>query len=194
MAEYLPQKSGTSWHFLKWNIKDNSEGGIQMDIKVAIGLGLVALGSFIPGVASRGPWATLVGDACSMLTQSEVSAGLGVQVGAGNGSMPKICQWREQAKPGADILIADLNGPDITLFNNVKSMASSTGAALRPASGLGDEAFFYYKQAGRMVSEILWFRKGDLAYNVRVWGHKKISDAEREAKEKAIASTVLHKL
>ncbi len=104
-----------------------------------------------------------------------------------------MCQWRQTAKPGADILIADLTGPDLKLFNNVKSTAPITHVTITPVGGLGDEAFFEYKKFPKEVSEILWFRKGDLAFSVRVWGMT-IPDAEREAKEKAIATSVLKKL
>ncbi len=144
-------------------------------------------------LGTRSAWALPPGDACSLLTQTEVSAGLGVSVGAGYAPFPKGCQWKEQAKPGTAILLADLNGPDLKMFNNVKSMTALTRATLTQVSGLGDEAYFYYRKAGKEVSEILWFRKGDNAFNVRVWG-KTIPDADREAKEKAIALSVLGKL
>ena len=132
-------------------------------------------------------------NACSLLTTSEVGGLLGVTVNPGNGPLPTLCQWREQAKPGNPILIADLNGPDIRLFNSTKSAASFTHSTLRPVSGYGDEAFFLYKKVGRNVSDVFWFRKGDQAFNVRIWG-RQISDSQREAKELAIAQHVLAKL
>ncbi len=143
---------------------------------------------------AAGSWAAPAQTACSLLTESEVSTQLGVPVNPGNGPFPKICQWREKAKPGAATLIADLNGPDIKLFDNTKSMAGFTGSTVKPVKGLGDEAFYLYKKAGRNVSDVLWFRKGDQAFNVRIWGAKQISDADREAKELAIAHVVLSKL
>jgi hypothetical protein len=138
-------------------------------------------------------WASPAQNACSLLTATEVSAQLGVPVNPGNGPLPKVCQWREKAKPGAAILIADLNGPDIKLFNNTKAMAGFTHSTVKPVKGFGDEAFYLYKKVGRTTSDVLWFRKGDQAFNVRIWG-KDIPDADREAKEMAIARIVLSKL
>jgi len=156
--------------------------------------------SFLPkaGIALTAPPAVVLvvtpaasaAPACSLVTKAEVSAALGVMVGAPNGPLPKLCQWRQQAKPGADILIADLNGPDRKLFDNAKSMAGFTGATIKPVGGLGDGAFHLCKKVGRMTSDILWFRKGDAAFSVRVWGGK-IPDADAEAKAKAIAVRVL---
>jgi hypothetical protein len=138
-------------------------------------------------------WAAPPITACALLTEAEVQTALGVAVGAAKGPLPKICQWREQAKPGTAILILDVNGPDLKLFNSVKATSQFTGARITHVGGLGDEAFFFYKAIGRNVSEVLWVRKGDFAFNVRIWG-KKIPDADREAKEKSVAQTVLAKI
>ncbi|MEO7208869.1 MAG: hypothetical protein ABI145_19405 [Steroidobacteraceae bacterium] len=113
-------------------------------------------------------WALNSGDACSLLTQAEVSANLGVQVAAGNSLVAKSCQWRQQAKPGAEVLIADLNGPNLDMFNGVKSTAAATRATITPVTGMGDEALFFYRKTGTSVSEILWVRKANFAFNVRV--------------------------
>jgi hypothetical protein len=155
--------------------------------------GIPAVLSVVVLLFGAASWASPAEKGCSIITSAEVGARLGVVVKPGFSMFATMCQWREQAKPGAAILIADLNGPDIKLFNSTKSAAGFTGSTLRPVTGLGDEAFYLYKKVGRNTSDVLWFRKGDQAFNVRIWG-RQIPRAELEAKEFAIATLVMSRL
>jgi len=131
------------------------------------------------------------GDVCSLTTQQEVSAALGVAVDPGKMLNPKTCQFHEQVKPGEPGWTVDVNSNSAAFYNAMKSTPTGTHT---PVSGLGDEAFFALWKPGKDVNESLWVKKGDAAFNIRIWGAKPITDADREAKERAIASDVLKRL
>jgi hypothetical protein len=161
-----------------------------------LGIGTVAV-SALTAFFTIAAWASPSKTACALLNVQVVSGILGVPVKPGNGPMPKLCQWRQDAKPGESTLIADLNGPDLTLFKNTKAMASFSGQTLESVPGVGDEAFFVYKQVGRNMTDSIWFRKGNSAFSVRVWGYMqghKVTRKEAETKEEAIALRVVQNL
>src|ERR1700744_5411767 len=74
-------------------------------------------------------------DACALLTRSEVSDALGVNVDEGRRPVaddPRMCNWREEGKP---------EGPArnvlVTLIGSKEFSTPRT-----PETGVGDEAFF----------------------------------------------------
>lgn len=100
----------------------------------------IILGMGVGLGASKSLEAATTGDACWLLTQSQVSAALGVDVDPGQrpvASDPRICNWREQGKPEGPARNVMLTLIDAKEFEVVKKLPSST-----PQSGIGDDAVF----------------------------------------------------
>jgi len=133
-------------------------------------------------------------DACSLISQSQLSAALGVSVGAGKPiASGKSCQWRQPpAKPGDEVFIVDVTIVDMHAFEIGKAASAAAGPSgpkATPISGLGDDAYYYVLG---QISEIR-LKKGNSFLGVRVSGGKKPL-AEYEAKEKAVAAAIVPKL
>jgi hypothetical protein len=128
-------------------------------------------------------------DACSLLTQAQVSAVLGVSVGAGQrlvSTSPLLCGWEQ---PGGSIanskrvVVAIIK---IDQFTHEKTPLP--GIIETSASGLGDEAH-YMTTPGFGTG--LSVKKGSFAFKVRVYGY---SLDQTKAMEKTLAQDVLAKL
>ncbi len=139
-------------------------------------------------------WATP--DACSLLTQSQVSAALGIQVGPGEhiiANNPALCGW---SAPGH-------NGPSdkkvvlsmytqlgrltpVDGFNTAKKPVQ--GIIKKQVSGVGDDAV-QVKTPGFGTGLIV--RKGNEAFDVRVYG---FPDEQVNEKAKILARNILSKL
>jgi hypothetical protein len=128
------------------------------------------------------------GNACSLLTTSQVSAALGGDVAAGEAAVPKKCRWKQPAPPG---LVADLDLWDPKTVESAKSTATLTHTTVTAVPGLGDDAFYLSRM--QVQSEILYVKKGSHAFSVHIMG-KKLSNEEMRAKEKALAQNVVAKL
>ncbi len=139
---------------------------------------------------SLSAWAAPASDACSLLTAAQVQAALGVPVSPGKAPVPKSCQWKQEAKPGAEVVNTDLNLWDIHQFNLQKTSAALVQATITPVTGLGDEAYYRSKTTPHSQSELLFVKKGDAAFSIRIWG-KKIPADDLRAKEKTLAEDVL---
>lgn len=135
-------------------------------------------------------------DACSLLTPAQVSAVLGVSVGAGEKLVPNstaLCGWEVPGQNGMDrkrvvlsIYMQLGRMTPIQRFNNAKTPIK--GITKVPASGIGDDAIFATTPG---FGTGLIFRKGDAAFDLRVYGFPL---DQIEAKEKALAQNVLAKL
>jgi hypothetical protein len=150
---------------------------------------LVAVFCFGPQYVAAAP-----NDPCSLITQNQMSAALGVSVDSGK-ALPggKTCQWRQpSAKPGDEVFIVDVSIIDMHAFDIGKTAAATAGArgpTATPISGLGDDAYYYVLAR---VTEIR-LKKGNSFLGVRVSGGRKPIE-EYEAKEKAVASAIVPKL
>jgi hypothetical protein len=129
------------------------------------------------------------GDACSLLTQDQVSAALGVSVAAGQGIVPKLCQWSQPAKPGADVMKLDLTIITMDGFTGAKTERGPVTTT--PVSGLGDEAYYFAMASGDRMT--LRVKKGSVALSIRVYGGG-LSVDQIKAKERALAPAILAKL
>lgn len=129
-------------------------------------------------------------NACSLLTQAQVSAALGVSA-AGKGVVPKVCLWSETGtRPGAsvkkvDLVIMDMNGCNIAKIPNNKVLVI-------PVSGLGDDAYNFAMASGQYMT--LRFKKGSVAFSIRVHRAGAFSVDQVKAKEKTLAQEVLARL
>jgi hypothetical protein len=129
-------------------------------------------------------------DACSMLTQAQVSAALGVAVDAGRRIVPSaanLCGW---APPGGPAMA----GKKLTLdFKTVQAFevgkTSIKGITKTPVSGIGDDA--YYVTAGGLGTN-LSVRKGNVAFNIALHSGEAVDQIK--AKEKDLALQIQKKL
>jgi hypothetical protein len=126
-------------------------------------------------------------DACSLLTQAQVSAVLGVNVGPGQNLTPKMCHWSEPGQTGPKRKGAMLVLQDAQAFAYAK-MPVGNGITKVPVSGIGDDAV-YGTTPG--FPTVLTVKKGNLTFVVHVSG---FPDDQIKAKEKTLALDVLAKL
>jgi hypothetical protein len=124
-------------------------------------------------------------DACSLLSPAQVSAVLGVQVGAGERvvpNSPKLCGF---GGAGAEKrVMTALITP--TMFAHEKHPLE--GVKEEQVSGLGDDAHFMTTPGFGTGLSVL---KGGFAFKVRVYG---FPIDQVEAKEKALAQQILARL
>jgi hypothetical protein len=154
-------------------------------------LAAIIVAIFVVGAATAPPVsAASTRDACSLLTQAQISAELGVPVEAGEhvvASAPGLCGW---APPGGPTI----NGRKVVLslktteaFNIGKTPIK--GIIKTPVSGIGDDA--YYTTASGLGTN-LSVRKGDVAFNIALHGDFPVDRIK--AKEKTLALQILSKL
>ena len=138
-------------------------------------------------------------DACSLLTPAQVSAALGVAVGAPKQAGDRFsCQWSE---PGANLMrgkgvFVHIVGPVGTLtpaeqFNAIKMPLPVKGITKMRLSGVGDDAV--YGLAGASAPE-LTVKKGNFVFQIRIQGFPRNQTDQIEAKEKTLAQSVLAKM
>jgi hypothetical protein len=111
------------------------------------------------------------GDACSLLTQKQVSDALGIPVAAGQPIYaPTSCQWMGKGK-FATLTISQPRagkGP-VEQFNAAKA-TTLPGIMKEPISGVGDDAFYVgFSGAGRSGLG-LSVKKGSASFEIRVYG------------------------
>lgn len=132
-------------------------------------------------------------DACTLVTDAQVSAAIRVAVGAGTHVTPtfvKTCTWTPTAS--SSIRAATVNLQTAAFYDGAKQMATRTaaavpGAKVKPAN-VGDDG--YFDVAGEVV--MLFFKKGSSSVKVAVYA--KLPVDEIEAMELAIAKQVAAKL
>jgi len=135
-------------------------------------------------------------DACSMLTSAEVSAVLGVSVGAGQKIVPTstaLCGWEVPGDKGLDrkrvvLSIYTQMGSRTPLQRFETAKTPVQGITKEPVSGVGDDAIFATTPG---LGSGLIFRKGDAAFDLRVYG---FPVDQLKAKDKELAQRILAKL
>jgi hypothetical protein len=100
---------------------------------------------------------------CKLLSQAQVSAALGVNVGAGVPIGTTGCSWTSE-KPH-QIVTVSLWPP--TEWNRMKA-SPLPGSSTTPTSGLGDDAF--YTTVAQYT--VLYVKKGQTVYLFKVYGEK----------------------
>ena len=120
---------------------------------------------------STSAYAAPASDACSLLSQSQVSAALGTNVEAAQRIAPRLCQWSTPNQPNS------MNGKKVALtiseeraFGYAKNPIVSSAKTM-PASGICDDAVYSIASgvaAGPGTS--LYVRKGNSYFVVHVYG------------------------
>jgi hypothetical protein len=126
------------------------------------------------------------GDAvpCDLLTQNQVSAVVGVSVGAGSPIANTGCSWQTTSAPRVMVTVSMQSEK---MFAAAKSSSAMPKETKMPISGIGDDAVFSAVQ--NFAS--LWVRKGAKHLLVRIYG---LPVSEAETKLKALAANALSKL
>jgi hypothetical protein len=132
-------------------------------------------------------------DACTLVTSAQVSAAVGVAVGAGAHVTPtfvKTCTWTPTAS--SSIRAVTVNLQTAAFYDGGKQMATKTAAASPTAkmksASVGDEG--YYLIEGEIA--MLFFKKGNSSIKVAVYAKMPVD--EIAAMELAIAKQVATKL
>jgi hypothetical protein len=154
-----------------------------------ISLGAVIAAIFIAGAATAPANAAPPDDACSLLTQAQVSAAVSVSVGAGayQGTYKKTCTWNavSPATKSAKWVTLMLEGLDTY---QAGKLAPVKTIVVTPISGIGDDT--YYLSVGPNVGLIV--KKGNVAFKVAVYGDIPIEN--KQSMEKTLAQQVVSKV
>ncbi len=160
-----------------------------MPSKICLGAAIAAI--FIVSAATA-PSANAAppDDACSLLTQAQVSDALSVSVGVGSyqtSTYKKTCTWNTTSAvtKGAKYVTIMLEGLDAY---QAGKMAPVKTIVVTSVSGVGDDA--YYLAVGTNVGLIV--KKGNVAFKVAVYGNLPIE--KKQAMEKTLAQQVVSKL
>ncbi len=146
-----------------------------------------AIAIFMAGITVAPSATAAADDACSLLTQAQVGAALGVPVSAGTYVMAttkKTCTWKATGKGGE---IATLMLSTVDEHERGKKGAAY-GATFAPLSGVGDDA--YYLGTEQFFN--LFVSKGITAFKVAVYA--KIPVEKQQSIEKALAEQAVSAL
>ena len=171
-----------------------------------ISLGAVIVAVFIAASVMAPPAdAAPSDDACVILSPAQLSAALGVTMGAGSHVTPtflKTCTWAPAGGPTNDLKYLTLNLQTAEGYDAGKKMLEQVTAVMKarrdedapapvitPLSGVGDDA--YYLDTANILSLIV--KKGNSAFKIVIYGGG-LPMAKRQSAEKALAQQVLSKL
>lgn len=141
-------------------------------------------------------------DACQLLTQQQVSAAVGVPMGAGThttATYVKTCTWSPSAA-NKDVSAVTISFQQAQSYDGAKSMAQmmvanaktdpkAKAASLDPAPGVGDDAFFTTMGEGYTAMLV---KKGNVSFKVAIYGQMPAD--KKKAAEKALALQALSKV
>ena len=132
-------------------------------------------------------------EACSLLTQAQVSAALGVEVEAAQHVAPTLCQWSAPNQPNS------INAKKVTLtLSNQRAWEYAkapvgNNLTTMPASGICDDAVFTtIKRVTPGLGTTLYVKKGGSYLVVHVYGFP--DRAKAMAMEKTLATQACSKL
>ena len=161
-------------------------------------LGAIIAAIFII-VAAAAPSAVAAppSDACPLLTPAEISAVVGVSVGAGAHMTPtylKSCTWSPPGGATKDFTTLVLALEPAASYQSAKAMLQAVasqgkgGITITPASGIGDDAI--YSSVANYTKLIV--KKGDVVFQLVIYGSFPLE--KKRDMEKALASKVISKL
>jgi len=142
-------------------------------------------------------------DACALVTQAQVSAAVGVSMGAGTHVTPtfvKVCTWNPSGASRKDVNSITVSYEDAASYEAGKRLMQQTQAAVnqkegaasmanQSASGIGDDAYYTSMGAGYMG---LMLKKGNVSLKIAIYGEMPAD--KKKAAEKTLALQALSKL
>jgi len=160
------------------------------DMPLKASVGAVLAGVLIVGAAVVPSANAASDDACSLLTQAQVSAAVSISVGAGvvcDSNVQEDLHWNATnvVAQAAKFVTLMLQGLDA--FQAGKAAPVKT-IVVTPVSGIGDDA--YYLAVGTNVGLIV--KKGNVAFKIAVYGDIPIE--KKESMEKTLAQQVVSQL
>ena len=159
-------------------------------MRLITGLAALAVAILIFGITAPTASAAPADDACSLLTQTQMSAALGVSVGAGSHVTPtflKTCTWDAAGGSAKGVKYVTLMLEGVDAYEAGKTVRART-IVITPVSGVGDGA--YYLSLGRNTGLIV--KKGNVAFKVAVYGEAPLE--QKKAMERVLALQALPKL
>ena len=160
-----------------------------MSSKITFALAIAAL--FIAAAILAPSASAAPDDACSLLTQAQLTKTLDASVDPGSYQGPtdkKVCAWNIKAvdaDKGVKIVTLMLQNSDG--FQAGKSVQVKS-IVVTPVTGLGDDA--YYLAVGNNVGLIV--KKGNVVFKVAIYGSSPLD--KKQALEKTLAQQVLSSL
>jgi hypothetical protein len=157
----------------------------------AILAGLVANPGIVRAVPAPGPSAN---DPCSLLTQTEVSTVLGVQMGAGKVVGATACEWSAATSNATSTKKVAVTLITAQGYAMAKLPVNSNSITKAPVNGVGDEAI--QGTTGKFATT-LSVKKGDTYFVVNVRGFPLNPGADLDkvqTMEKTLAMAVLGNL
>jgi hypothetical protein len=115
--------------------------------------------------------ALAAGEACTLLTDAQVSAALGAPVEPGKPiASPTSCQWLGKGKYAT--LTANNTIASKTALERFDTGKKSTmpGITVEPVGGVGDDAYYVYFSGTTRAGLGLVVKKENSAFEVRVYG------------------------
>ena len=123
-----------------------------------------------------------VRDACTLVTQAQVTSAVGARVDIGQPIGKTGCQWSTDPKAKTGHMMITLSIWD---ENKWFSKKSTPGIPMKPVSGIGDDA--YFATLGDLTS--LFVKKGKSTLDIRVYGLH--DTAKQEEIERSVAKDAL---
>lgn len=122
------------------------------------------------------------GDACTLLTDMQVSTALGVTVSAGTPiGIPTSCQWAGKGKIATLTANDTVAGKSAVERFDAGKTSTLPGITVEPIRGVGDDAYYVYYSGTTRAGLGLVVKKGRSAFEVRVYGFE-IDQAKTVAK------------
>jgi hypothetical protein len=132
------------------------------------------------------------GDACTLLTDAQVSTALGVTVSAGSPiGLPTSCQWAGKGKIATLTANNTIGGKTALERFEPGKKSNLPGITVEPVGGVGDDAYYVSYSGTNRAGLGLVVKKGKNAFEVRVYGFD-LNQAKPVAK--ALALNVAGKL
>jgi hypothetical protein len=161
-------------------------------VQIVIALGVTVVLAACASSASSGGTQTsglTAAQLCALVTPAEVSAALGVSVGAGvpSGVNAPSCTWTAANGAAAGIARVDPSSVGQLPFG----LQGLSNAAVTPITGVGDAAVF--AASDDLPNAEVDLKKGTKGLNITV-GARGITQAQQEAAEKAIAIAAVGRL
>jgi hypothetical protein len=111
------------------------------------------------------------GEACTLITQMQVSAALEVPVDAGTPiGRPSACQWTGKGRFATLTITQPLGGKSPVDRFNAGKTSTLPGITTEPISGVGDDAYYVYFSNTTRAGLGLVVKKGSSAFEIRVYG------------------------
>ena len=125
--------------------------------------------AFIGGLLVCSP-AFAEGEACTLITQAQVSAALEIPVDGGTPiGRPSSCQWAGKGRFATLTITQPRGGKSPVDSFNAGKASTMPGITVEPVSGVGDEAYYVYF-SGTMRALGLVVRKRTSVFEIRVYG------------------------